>query len=215
MKKGLLAFLASLFVVQPAQAQALTADEFWNWFLQNKSFIEQYHKKPEAVMDAVQAKIKAVYPDLWFEIGQDENNIYEFIISAGGLKSAIPAVVDLYKAAPQIPGWRVVAFKPRHAVTGIEHGGVEFDIKDFYYKSDYYEGLTDVGVYVRGLTKENEDTYGMAGFLFLDTVLGEYDVMTNLGNIKFFPLPENPEQEGLKALSGLAAEIDTRKPAPN
>jgi hypothetical protein len=68
-------------------------------------------------------------------------------------------------------------------------------------------------VCVKGLTKENEDIYGMAGFLLLDTVIGEYDVMTTLGNIKFEPLPQ--DRIGLKPLSALAAEIDAHKPAPN
>jgi hypothetical protein len=164
-------------------------------------------------MNAVQGKIKAVYPDLWFEIGQAEDKVYEFIISAGGLKSAIPSVIDLYKAAPQIPGWRVIAFKPRHATPILDHGGIRFNIADFYYQSEYYEGMTDLKVCVKGLTKENEDIYGMAGFLLLDTVIGEYDVMTTLGNIKFEPLPQ--DRIGLKPLSALAAEIDAHKPAPN
>ncbi|MBK9584467.1 MAG: hypothetical protein KA099_09015 [Alphaproteobacteria bacterium] len=213
MKKGILAAIGSIFIAQPAQAQNLTHAEFWDWFIQNKSMIEQYDKKTEAVMNAVQGKIKAVYPDLWFEIGQAEDKVYEFIISAGGLKSAIPSVIDLYKAAPQIPGWRVIAFKPRHATPILDHGGIRFNVADFYYQSEYYEGMTDLKVCVKGLTKENEDVYGMAGFLLLDTVIGEYDVMTTLGNIKFEPLPQ--DRTGLKPLSALAAEIDAHKPAPN
>lgn len=213
MKKGILAAIGSIFIAQPAQAQNISNAEFWDWFVRNKSMIEQYDRKTESVMNAVEAKIKAVYPDLWFEIGQAEDKVYEFIISAGGLKSAIPSVIDLYKAAPQIPGWRVIAFKPRRDAPVLDHGGIRFNVADFYYQSDYYEGLTDLKVYVKGLTRENEDVYGMAGFLLLDTVIGEYDVMTALGNIKFEPLPQDRAE--MKPLTGLAAEIDAHKPAPN
>ena len=107
----------------------------------------------------------------------------------------------------------MIAFKPRHATPILDHGGIRFNVADFYYQSEYYEGMTDLKVCVKGLTKENEDVYGMAGFLLLDTVIGEYDVMTTLGNIKFEPLPQ--DRTGLKPLSALAAEIDAHKPAPN
>ena len=210
MKKGLLALLTGMFVSQPAQAEPLTKEGFWLWFKDNKAFIQQYDTNTEEVMDSVELMIKQIHPDLWFEIGQAEDDQYEFIISGGGLKSAIPQVVDLYKAAPQIDGWRVIAFKPRHAIKATEYKGIEFKIEDFMYASNYYDDLTDVTVYIKGFTEKNEETHGMAGFLFLDSVLGEYDVMTKLGNIRFEPMPGNPQALGLKPLPELAAEVDAR-----
>ena len=228
MKKSMMAIIATIFMSRPTkttQAGSLGKDRFWEWFRENKSFLEQYDKKTDEVMEQLQEKLEEIYPDLRFEIGQDKDGIYEFVISAGGLKSAIDSVLELYKSAPKIDGWRIIAFKPRQAVTRVEHGGIDFKLSDFMYSSSYNEGMTDIELYIRGFRMGKEETYAMAGFLFLDTVIGEYDVMTRLGNIKFHPLPEEgiafagdddgveletePEQmKRLKPLAELAAEID-------
>lgn len=186
---------------------------FWGWFLQNRIFIETFRTETDAVVDAIQQKINIVSPLLVFEIGQTAEGTYEFIISAGGVKRLIPYVTRLYNAAPEIGNWRIIAFKPRHATPQIEYGGERFSLSDFYYASRIGEdGKTDLLVCIRGFNGRREKTYGMAGFLFLDTVIGEYDVMTNLGAVEFGDIPPGPMTlSGLKPLRDLASEIDARK----
>ncbi|MCL4679106.1 MAG: hypothetical protein KJ017_11015 [Alphaproteobacteria bacterium] len=188
-------------------------DRFWRWFLHNRPLIERYAVETDAVVDAVQSQINLISSHLSFELGQAADGTFEFIISAGGVKRLIPRVTRLYNAAPAIPGWRVMAFKPRHSTPQIEYGGEKFSISDFYYASQVGEdGKTNLRVCIRGYNRRREKMYGMVGFLFLDTVIGEYDVMTNLGAIEFGDIPPGPMTlSGLKPLRDLAPEIDAIK----
>ncbi|MCB1592953.1 MAG: hypothetical protein KDI90_10945 [Alphaproteobacteria bacterium] len=188
-------------------------DRFWNWFIRDRLFIETFITDSDPVIDAIQEQLNLISPHVTFEIGQSAKGTFEFIISAGGVKKLIPVVSRLHNAAPRMKGWKVIAFKPRHATPMIEYGGQRFSLSDFFYASKNGEGgKTDLVVCIRGFRKAREKTYGLVGFLFLDTVLGEYDVMTDLGKIEFGDLPPGPiKLSGLKPLKELAVEIDSRK----
>lgn len=190
-------------------------NRFWNWFVRNRAFIETIRTDTDRVIDSVQARIALISRHIVFEIGQSADGRYEFIVSTGGIKKLIPHVTRLYNAAPQIENWRIIAFKPRHATPMIEYGGQRFNLSDFYYASQKGEdGKIDVNVYIRGYNMRQEKIFGMVGFLFLDTVLGEYDVMTNIGAIEFGDIPPGPMTiSGIKPLKDLAPEVDSHKSA--
>ena len=78
--------------------------QFWNWFIHREpelfNFNATHESEREAIFSEIASQLHKVDPDLTFEIGPNGQRKREFIISAGGIKRAFPAVVSLVGAAP-------------------------------------------------------------------------------------------------------------------
>lgn len=188
---------------------------FWTWFVGHENDLLHFERNPEAVFSCLDAELAKVHPDLTFEFGPPRDGRREFVISAGGIKNAFPAVESLAAAAPQLPRWTVIAFRPRRPVGNIiELGNQRVDPSDVTYS--LLRGKTALGLYlfIPGYTEGNSEI-GQIGYLLLDEALGEYDVETKLGLIKLlppefetpgprYPLPELPAHfdEAYAALQG-------------
>jgi hypothetical protein len=61
-----------------------------------------------------------------FEVGTNVRRI-EFVISAGGIKRAFPAVMSLVRSAPSLDGWTITAFRPRGPTHIVEIGDNRID----------------------------------------------------------------------------------------
>src|ERR1700730_6959782 len=95
----------------------MTAQEqFWNWFIAHEpelfDFDPNQLAERERIFDELANQLQEIDPDLVFEFGPREPR-REFVISAGGIKRAFPAVVSLVDAAPSLDRWNVTAFRPR------------------------------------------------------------------------------------------------------
>ena len=160
----------------------------------------------EIIFDELAAQLQKVDPDLDFEFGP-RGTRREFVISAGGIKRAFPAVISLVNVAPSLNRWRVTAFRPRRApLHVVEFGGkcvdpehVQFSLLD--------NGKT-VGIYlfIPGF-RESDVELKQIGYLLLDGTLGEYDVESRLGLIKMFP-PDTPTDGDRYPLADLPALFD-------
>jgi hypothetical protein len=164
---------------------------FWKWFVNRENDLMHFENDREATFDALAARLQRVHPDLTFEFGPEENGTREFIISAGGIKKAFPAVESLVAAAPELSRWKITAFIPRRPIGNIiEFGDHRIDPKDVQYS--LLRGKNDLGLYlfIPGYLEDDHEM-GQVGYLFLDEALGEYDVEMKVGLIKMFP----PEAE--------------------
>src|ERR1035437_10708534 len=85
---------------------------FWLWFIQHQAELLTFEENQEAVFDQLAFQLQQVDLDLTFEFGPPGSR-REFVISAGGIKRAFPAVVALANAAPDLVGWKITAFRPR------------------------------------------------------------------------------------------------------
>ena len=92
---------------------------FWNWFLRNDDDLMHFERDRESIFDTLASELQKVHPDLTFEFGPEEDGCREFVISAGGIKKAFPAVRSLVAAAPELSGWKVTAFRPRRPIGNI------------------------------------------------------------------------------------------------
>lgn len=89
-------------------------EKFWTWFLQNDENLFNFERNQEKVFDMLAYELSQVHPDLTFEFGPVlENTKREFVISAGGIKKAFPAVENLYNSSPKIEKWIITKFRPR------------------------------------------------------------------------------------------------------
>ncbi len=205
--------LVALTGVVSGPALATQQQDFWAWFQANRDFLTQYAANTAAVTGAVGNRLQNVDRGLTFEMGRAPDGVYEFIVSADGIRDVFPEVRRLVKAAPEIENWRIIAFRPRRPDAlelNLEYAGIEVSGGDLWYSLAAEGGQLALTLFVKSLTRSNHDVMADAGFIMLDQVLGEYDTATKLRFIDFAPLPPDPEAAGLKPLGDLAEEVDRR-----
>jgi hypothetical protein len=167
---------------------------FWIWFWQSEELLFDFERDRDQIFAALATALAAVAADLTFEIGPRIEGRRDFVISAGGIKSAFAAVKALAAAAPALPRWNVLAFRPRRAaILAISFGGRTVRPKDVEFC--VLSNGSDLGIYLffDGYRESERTIWGQIGYLFLDQALGEYDVETKVGPIKFFPFSAHPE----------------------
>ena len=67
-------------------------DEFWKWFAKHEAELYDFEVDRKKVFDQLAVELSKINSDLTFEFGP-KNPKRDFVISAGGIKSAFPAVV--------------------------------------------------------------------------------------------------------------------------
>lgn len=183
---------------------------FWDWFAQNERSLYSFEADQEPVFDRLAAALQRVHPSLTFEFGPVEGDgRREFVISADGLREAFSAVERLHAAAPVMPRWQWVKFRPRREPMDLEIGGRSIRAGDVRYLLFSDEDRDKVGIllFMPGYTEAEHNVFGQAGFLLLDNVLGEYDIETRVGAIDF-QSPDSQHFARSKPLSELAEHFD-------
>ena len=197
-----------------ANSAEITA--FWTWFLAHREEIECALGNPQALVRQLAPRLHRVHGDLTFEVGRAAGGAFSFVVSADGLVQTIPAVEALVAAAPEIPGWRIVAFRPPKASVGPfqfqDHG---FSPDDFWYApmmNDNGDRLDLVIAVVEERAEADDERVIGAVFLLLDALIGEYLVMTRVGAIDFAKVPaaDLTDAQGFKPISALRQEFETR-----
>jgi len=209
MKQGVLIFAMGIFSIFSSKADASVEDNFWKWFQKNDDMIFNFERDTEAVFDKLSAALAKVDPELTFEFSPvRDNGKREFVISAGGIKKSFPSVELLFDSSPELNHWKIVKYRPRRTpLNDLNYGGISVKADDVFYNIYKDEEKLGVVLFFDGY-KENESTvYGNLGYLFLDEVLGEYDVETKLGFIEFHS--KNSEYfEGSRPIKELAEHVD-------
>jgi hypothetical protein len=158
---------------------------FWNWFRENEDDLFHFERRQEAVFDAVGAAISLVHRDLTFEFGPVEDRTREFVISGGGIIGAFPAVESLYAAAPQLARWRWTKFRPRRStLCDLQFGSLTIRAEDVRYLLARDGAKIGILLFLPGYREDEEESFGQAGYLFLDEALGEFTVETQVGFIE-------------------------------
>ena len=185
---------------------------FWRWFQANSERLFDFERDREAVFKDLTAELRRVHRDLTFEFGPVTDGKREFIISAGGIHDAFPAVRGLTACAPSLSNWAIIPFRPPKSLDfTLKIGGREFTADDMWFEAFEDEGRIALALYLRGYTPEQNEMFGQAAFILLDCALGEYAVETQVGGIEFRALPEDPAGQQLQPLRELRAIFDTRR----
>ena len=167
--------------------------KFWTWFRQSEELLFDFERDRDRIFAALTTALAAVAADLTFEFGPRIDGRRDFVISAGGVKSAFAAVKAL-AAAPVLPHWNVIAFRPRRAaIMTIGFGGRTARPNDVEFC--LVSNGRELGIYLffDGYRESERAIWGQIGFLLLDQALGEYDVATKVGPIQFLPSSAHPE----------------------
>lgn len=184
--------------------------ELWTWVGAHLDELGQIQTGKEPVAEELARKLDAVDPGLTYELGLGKKPM-EIIISADGKKELFELVKQVVASAPPLEGAKVVAFRPRKdpslklsvGDTTVSGSDVSFTLAE----DEARQGQIAVRLYMKSLTRENEESMRGATFLLLEAAVGEYDLETRLGGISVDPFPEKP-RPGMKPLKDLPAALD-------
>lgn len=189
---------------------ATPEDAFWAWFISHQEQVAKIKTAGEPIADQLAAELHKLGPQLTFEVGV-ASKPKEIIISADGIVEAFPTVKKIVAAAPKIPGWKVVAFRPRKPMTEVQvgkHGKLSTAMMTFRLLRPIVSGAkVDIAIYVKDRPIDDETKLG--AYLLLDSLLGEYDVETRLGQIDLLPGKDAPK--GTKPMLELPGLVDLRR----
>jgi hypothetical protein len=79
---------------------------FWQWFDAHQDELFDFEVDQERIFNDLSEQLIQVHPQLTFEFGP-KADWREFVISAGGIREAFPAVSSLVAAAPKLDRWRI------------------------------------------------------------------------------------------------------------
>jgi len=160
--------------------------EFWNWFEDNEQRLFSFERDQDRVFSELADALELVNPDLTFEFGPVINGRREFVVSAGGVRSAFTAVDELIDVAPPLPRWRFRRFRPRRSVSGqVSLGDLYIEARQVCITCHPDGDLWGLTVHLPGYEPTPDHRYEQIGYLWLDQSLGEYDVETKLSFVEF------------------------------
>jgi hypothetical protein len=209
MKFNLLLSLGAVtaFALSCGRAEATPEEAFWKWFQKNDNSLFNFEKDRERTFDRLATEMHKLNPYLAFEFGPQQDGRREFVISADGIREAFPEVEALYKAAPSLPRWKFIKFRPRRKPNDISYGGVSVKALSVSVLVEQNGQMADITVFIPGYTQAAHKTYAAIAFLFLDHALGEYDVETRVGQVNVDSVSKAPAQS--YSLEALPKAVDS------
>jgi hypothetical protein len=178
--------VSMVFSLLSTRASAGSEEAFWKWFAANETRLFSFEKHQEAIFDELAAQMKRVNADLTFEFGPVSNGRREFVISAGGIRTAFPYVEALYNKAPPLPHWVWVKYRPRRLpINDLNYGGKSIKADDVRFLLAKDDDKVGIVLFFDGYNEKEKGVFMQIGYLFLDDALGEYSVETQVGFIEF------------------------------
>jgi len=152
-----------------------TEERFWYWFSKNSDKYLHFENNQDHLFQELKVELEKIDSNLTFEFSPIlENGTREFVISADGIKSSFPTVINLVKYAPILKDWRIIAFRqPHKEVTQISFQGLNIDLKDIFFCYIKDNGKIGLELHIKDFYESPAWT-GIS-FVLLDTLLGEYN----------------------------------------
>jgi hypothetical protein len=203
-----------ILLSMPMFATETKEHAFWTWFEKNQDDLHHFEKDQERIFDRLATAMEKVHADLTFEFGPvSADRTREFIISAGGIKAAFPAVEALHASAPKLPKWKFLKYRQRHSpIHDVEFANKEVKSSEVHYAIFKDDDPNKVGImlFLDGYAEADKcSVWGQIGYLFLDEALGEFDVETHVGAIVFFDR-SSKYFEHARPLAELPSHFDER-----
>jgi hypothetical protein len=186
--------------------------EFWAWFDSYRDGVDATGPSRDQHIDEILERISRIEPGLAVELGVREDGIKEMTISPDGVRERFPFVEQIVSQAPSMEGWEVVAFRqPIKADFSLQYGDLELRPSELFFLPLEEDGTLDIIVYGQGFSDQDKDDLGYHGLIMMDSLIGEYNCVTQIRHYDFQELPDEQEREGLLPLSQLASFIEARK----
>lgn len=175
----------AMFMLTTCSPQKSPEQLFWRWFQSNEPRLFDFEKDQERIFDELRTQLHKVGPGLTFEFGPKEGGIREFVISADGIKDVFPAVIGLADAAPALPRWKIIKFRPRRDQSPITLNGLKISPEQVEFTIEADGAKPGITLFIEGYEDAEHERYAGVVFLMLDQSLGEYDIETKVGFLEF------------------------------
>jgi hypothetical protein len=162
---------------------------FWQWFIHHQTELEAFIQNPNRdyaiyheMTETLQKFSELLYPEITVN---DEGN-YVLIITPNGISDGIEPTREIVAAAPVIDRWEIVRFRQPRDEVSLEHDGLHYEADDIEIIAQINEQTdkADVLIFIRNMNHDPRK-YQTLAFLYLDHVLGEFNVITRIGYIDF------------------------------
>jgi hypothetical protein len=184
---------------------------FWQWFEKKSARLMNFESDQEEIFDELADQMRQVHPDLTFEFGPVIDGKREFVVSADGIRDAFPAVKSLVDAAPSLEEWIIIPFRPPKGTEFIiQIGDYSLGPEDVWFSYEQDGDRIGLILYIKGLSRENEDAAAQASFILLDSGLGEYAVEEKIGFIERIALPDDPKVLDLHPFASIREIVENQ-----
>jgi len=194
-------------------------DNFWRLVSDNAdqllSLVNQESELAQELLMEVQDQLCDIDPHLTvFCARNDDGTGIELVFGCDGYSQSIDTVLFLVAAAPSFEHIKVLAFNPRvdQIPEAIEIGDAVLELDELFF------GLRNIGqelhldLYLDELPLMDDAPQTDAALMFLDAIVGEYDLMTRIHSVNWLDLPEDPLDHGLRPLIELRQQFDLLRP---
>lgn len=194
-------------------------DSFWKLVSDNadqlRSLVNEESVLAQELLEEVQDHLADIDPHLTVFCARNEAGTgIELVFGCDGYSQSIDTVLFLVAAAPKLEDIKVFAFNPRveQIPEAIEIGDAVLELDELFF------GLRSVGeelhldLYLEELPMLEDAPETDAALMFLDAIVGEYDLMTRIHSVNWLDLPEDPLDHGLKPLIELRQQFDLLRP---
>ncbi len=160
---------------------------FWDWFREHKTELEKFiasNTDDYSLFNELTSKLRSYNDLVMAELTKDleKNNI--LVLTCDGRRDGITAVESLYENAPQIDKWKIQKFRAPGHVKELNYQGLALKPDAIKVKYTWDGNYYNIEMFIRGYSESDERYKGLA-FLYLDHLVGEYHVMTKIGQIEF------------------------------
>lgn len=132
------------------------------------------------------------------------------VFGCDGYQEGIELVLQIVASAPELKNINAVAFNPRAATIpdGIDLNGLLVNLEDVYFSLQQTKLGVHLDIYLEEMSLHEDDLRVEAVLMFLDAIIGEYDLMTRIASIDWHDTPADPLDHGLRDLTSLRQAYD-------
>jgi hypothetical protein len=171
--------------------------ELWQWFKINHRRLEGANSDDQAFKQLTNL-FRRIDRNLTYDIRQEE--FWELQVSADGIPELIPLVREVVDQAPKMDGWKISAFrKPKAAPVTITAFDQSLNAENLFYTLDNEKHLT---LFLPGLNDDNYRHLSHCAVIIVESLIGEYPLMTQVDEIDYAELPE-PAPSTIKPVTSL------------
>ncbi|WP_139228615.1 hypothetical protein [Planctomicrobium piriforme] len=199
----------------PLQASEMKSDpekNFWNWFQAHRDEYRSLNSKSaqekERLLSEIHEHLREYHHGLAYEISEPlREGGNEFVVSADGDLEIFSHVRSLVAAAPQLPGWKVIAFRPAQGFTFVhKFDDVKLEASTLWFQplvSKSNPGSLGLMMGVPDLKDEQKDAVVNSLWIVVETGIGEERCAERIKYVDATKLPDNPDASGFLPLAEL------------
>ncbi len=191
-------------------------EDFWEWFIKHEAAYRHLDEIEntdayEELLETLLAQLHKYSPGIYFLVGQADE--MELIITAEGNPDFFEPVKKIVAAAPEITGWRFIAFKPAASepfFTNYQGAVIETSNSWFRYfeSSNPGERRGSICIYSNNYRASDRDNFLAAGYTVLDSLLGEKLNASLINYVDVQAIPESSAYPDLLPLAELKRYLE-------